>query len=695
MAEQPRWVLARAVFARGEYVRAAGLLAQCSSPRPFFLHCYALYLAGEERKEEALMRGGRGAARSAVNPNLDKVLERTATPECGKDPYFLWLRGVCLRHKGRRGEASAVQVRAAKLQPVLRAVWQELQALGAVSEAAAAAGQHWAAKLALADVAGAQHDWSQALSMWADLEQVLGSSNPTLLRNTATARRHQRQWHEARRVFTQLATLQPYRIDFVVDYADVLFVTWQTSLAELRALACRVYQHTRYRPESCMVLGDYFASVGKNAAAYACFERAWRLDPAACPNAPVLMAQEAVEGKLLHEVISAFRTAIESSGDAVEADRKRLSVARSGLGTMYELVGLDNAALVHHCAAARVPGKARVGGHLTGAIRNVFLQMNEEDEATRCLFRTVGDPDDPLVRLYRARASAKRGDAHKAAELYLRHLEHCGYWPPPQGDPKVSTLLRPESEEAIRAVVGHWMDQGRRALESGPEDPLAVEHACKILRDAEALCDFAAGCETDDGPLEIPRPRVLDQKKDRFDKMGADIRWMLQQYTGQGEAFDLDAMDLGLFDAAEPQAGRPASGATPLPSRCRKQRPAPAAGPATPVGAATDPPAGGSAGAAGRRATPVAAARVLFLGGAGGSPPEGAHQPAGPRRSPQVSVGAPPPLAVSRPGDGGPGRWRGGSALLGPLAAPPRPPQRQGSDDEMCDEATKRLDYDF
>ena len=50
MYEYDRYVLAKSLLDLQEYDRAAHFTKSCTSPKAFFLHVYARYLAGEKRK---------------------------------------------------------------------------------------------------------------------------------------------------------------------------------------------------------------------------------------------------------------------------------------------------------------------------------------------------------------------------------------------------------------------------------------------------------------------------------------------------------------------------------------------------------------------------------------------------------------------------------------------------------------------
>ena len=182
------YVLAKAYFDLGEHRRASHQLSENRTSLGRFLRYYALYLAGEKRKNEemleqspsgkaaatgamggagsATVRGGAGASAraeraSARNPELDtidfdlRVILSDASEqnvECRDDPFLRYLHGLVLIEKDRKDEARDALAAAARGYPCHWGAWEALMPLCASAEEAEALPlpRHWMRKWFLA-----------------------------------------------------------------------------------------------------------------------------------------------------------------------------------------------------------------------------------------------------------------------------------------------------------------------------------------------------------------------------------------------------------------------------------------------------------------------------------------------------------------------------------------------------------------
>ncbi|PWA95186.1 Cdc23 [Artemisia annua] len=119
-ADSDFYLLAKSYFNCREYRRAAHVLKDQVGKKDLFLRCYALYLAGEKRKEEETieLEGPLGKS-DAVNSELVSIeQELSAVRKNGAiDPFGLYLYGLVLKEKGNENLARTVLVESVNSYP--------------------------------------------------------------------------------------------------------------------------------------------------------------------------------------------------------------------------------------------------------------------------------------------------------------------------------------------------------------------------------------------------------------------------------------------------------------------------------------------------------------------------------------------------------------------------------------------------
>ena len=146
---------------------------------------------------------------------------------------------------------------------------------------------------------------------------------------------------EAESIFSLLLREDPYRLDAFADYSNVLFV--MEARPQLAFLAQSATAVDKFRPETCTVVGNYYALKSEHEKAVMYFRRALTLDRN-CLAAWTLMGHEYVEMKNTHAAIESYRR-------AVDINRKDYR-AWYGLGTTYELLEMHLYALFYFQKAA-------------------------------------------------------------------------------------------------------------------------------------------------------------------------------------------------------------------------------------------------------------------------------------------------------------------------------------------------------
>ncbi|KIO32297.1 hypothetical protein M407DRAFT_215215 [Tulasnella calospora MUT 4182] len=152
---------------------------------------------------------------------------------------------------------------------------------------------------------------------------------------------HLADFDEAEAIFDSILEIDPYRIDSLDIFANILYV--QQSRAKLSDLAQRFIRTDKDRPEVCGLIGNYYSLRCEHEKAVKYFRRAIQLDPTHLA-AWTLMGHEYIEMKNPHAAIEAYRRAID-------VNRKDYR-AWYGLGKTYELLDMTQYALHYYQRAA-------------------------------------------------------------------------------------------------------------------------------------------------------------------------------------------------------------------------------------------------------------------------------------------------------------------------------------------------------
>eukprot|EP00755_Sulcionema_specki_P013498 Sspe_Gene.8872::Locus_2987_Transcript_1_3_Confidence_0.500_Length_2119::g.8872::m.8872/K03355/APC8, CDC23; anaphase-promoting complex subunit 8 len=457
--EGARFLLAKTMFDRGEYLRCWNLLKGCVGARPRFLHYYARYMAGEERRQHQVL-GGSGGEFS--NPYLTELHSALRPLDLSNDPYMLWLRGVvhrCLKHIP---EAKADFVRSIELQQSFWASWQELIALQDLTDALQLVPGDWVGTLAHAILLTQQHMWERAVGLLIGMGSLFGRC-PAVLQQVACVRRHLRQWDRAKEAFEYLLELHPYRFEGIVDFSNVLFITRKKNFADLCQLAHRAFTVAKYRPETCMLLGDYHSACGRHEKAVKYFQRALSLDPHGCSEAHIMLGHEGVELKLTGPALAAYRSAVDTptpSETTSQMAMKRISSGWHALGMVYELLGNPCIALLHYTKAAQLLESPIDLQPYFGGMAASFEEMGLLDDAIQCYHRKGGGADTvlQLARLMKAKNNLDR--AAVFFHQYLLQTEVATSQP---------ERLSDAQQEALLVVAQHSKTKAEELLQENPE----------------------------------------------------------------------------------------------------------------------------------------------------------------------------------------------------------------------------------
>ncbi|KAL7488140.1 hypothetical protein ACHAW6_014831 [Cyclotella cf. meneghiniana] len=422
------------------------------TPSGIYLRAFALYLDGERRKEEQVMELRDPLERTSLkNENLHRLeLElRRAYKMKQLDAFGLYVYGVVL--KGLRGAklpnaqkvgvvidqdkqdaAHDIFIRSILKYPYNWSAWLDLAEIcvedpsidQAVERLLLPISGHWMYHFFCVHVFIENKANENAIAVidtlvhgnysGEDGDNIASSGffvqSAYLQTQLAMAYYDVRDYDSAHQHFLALSEREPYRLDHMDAFSNVLYVKDQK--VALSHLAHRSVTVDKFRPETCIIVGNYYSSKGRHEKAVQYFQRALKLNRNYL-SAWTLLGHEYIEMKNTAAAIEAYRRAVDIS------DREYR--AWYGLGQTYEIMNMLLHALFYfRKAAALHPHDAR----MWCAIGGCLLGLDRRNDAEKSYERAVslGDGEGiatrKLAELYR-----EDGDEEKAAKCYLRHLE--------------------------------------------------------------------------------------------------------------------------------------------------------------------------------------------------------------------------------------------------------------------------------
>lgn len=462
-------LLARRFFDAKQYFRAAATLSNHPGTKALFLRCYALYLAGEKRREEARMEESGPLGKNIVqNRELGRIESLLRShPAAGSDGLCLYLLGVILAQRLQRKEAVAVLLQSLNIFPCNWSAWQALQTQLAEQEALSGVSlpPHWTRSFFhIARCLELQAN-QEALGRLGDVADLFPASDWVLC-YTATAHYNLRNFNIAQELFEELRQRDPHRMEGMDTYSNVLYV--KDEFASLSAMAHSAVVTEKYCPESACIVGNYYSMKGDHEKAVTYFRRALKLDRN-CLSAWTLMGHEYVELQNISAAIEAYRRAVDVN--------PRDFRAWYGLGQTYELMHLPYYALYYFRRATQLrPEDARMWCAMGLCYECDALKL--ESEALRCYRRALALGDKEGVALHKlALLHEKRGETAEAAHYHGLALQ-------------AADILKADGQDTVHALeflAEHSMatdieeaeKYATRLLDHGPT---AKEKAKALLR---------------------------------------------------------------------------------------------------------------------------------------------------------------------------------------------------------------------
>ncbi|KAL6910788.1 TPR-like protein [Trichoderma evansii] len=360
------------------------------SQKSLFLALYAKFISGEKRKnEESEMVMGPQDLGTVVNKQLLIVgrflavwfEERTTDDDevLGSQGWLEYLYGMVLAKEKNDEKALEFLIRSVHKYPMNWGCWLEMTSLISRVEDLNRICRHCPQNIVsyMFHLHTSLELYQQSSGLANSLDQLL-SIFPTssfLLTCNALLAYHAKDLMAAEQHFSRLLSLHPHRLDSLDHYSNILYVlNLRPKLAFLAHLCSSV---DKFRPESCVVIGNYYSLLSMHEKAVGYFRRALTLDRS-CLSAWTLMGHEYVELKNTHAAIESYRRAVDVN--------RRDYRAWYGLGQTYEMLEMHTYSLWYYKKAA---GLRPWDGKMWMAVGSCLQKMGRERDGIKALKRAL------------------------------------------------------------------------------------------------------------------------------------------------------------------------------------------------------------------------------------------------------------------------------------------------------------------
>ncbi|QLL30277.1 hypothetical protein HG536_0A00940 [Torulaspora globosa] len=450
--EYDLYLLASTLFDCKEFDRCAFFLKDVSNPCLKFLKLYAEYLSWDSKvrnsTEDILTSGktprhmirnanhandsnrelgSRGASKSPLSGDgqqadspvimkeLTSFLEKTETQETGSNigiALLYYLKGILLKHDDNKSEASSCFLRSLSLYSYNWTCWVELLDCLSRSDESLLLLKHIESKLKLQsnDNIRSQssiqdnammkffrvalfQEFSGNVDVFLEELHYLHSIFPNftyLKAQNALINYNYMDYGNAESLFDQIVKSDPYRLDDLDTYSNILYVMQKHS--KLAYLAQFTSHVDKFRPETCCAIANYYSARQEHEKSIMYFRRALTLNRN-CTSAWTLMGHEFVELRNSHAAIECYRRAV----DINPKDFK----AWYGLGQAYEVLDMYLYSLYYFQKACTLKPLDR---RMWQALASCYSKVGNRQEAIKCYERALQlslNVDQDSVLFYR------------------------------------------------------------------------------------------------------------------------------------------------------------------------------------------------------------------------------------------------------------------------------------------------------
>lgn len=449
------------------------------------------------------------------------------------DPFCTYLLGIILRDLERKEEAKVAFITALQKFPLNWSAWYDLtklfeskmeidtvvQQYFASSSSSSAILPHWIYSLYQAYSYIEVHANTSALRLLQSLSGIFPHS-VGLKALVARGLYNIRRFEPAHTLFRSIRYQDPYRIEDMDIYSNILYVKGDTpGLASLAHDVHGIGRYT-YTPQCCCVIGNYFSARREHERAIIYFRRALRLDRQ-YTAAWTLMGHEYLELKNTTASIECYRRAVDTN--------PRDYRAWYGLGQTYELLHMFLYAAYYY---RRTTALRPTDGRMWFALGSCYEHLERRSDAIACYERASNTDHDrdgaaaiKLAKLYRT-----GGNIGEAAKWYASYLEERELIQSPVSMVQPVTTTKDETNGKLNVKNGNVssitsMNSGNSNNNNNPDVLEALLYLAKLAKDQkrwndaeiyiQKLISLPSSTEIREARIllaEIRTARTLDQR---------------------------------------------------------------------------------------------------------------------------------------------------------------------------------------
>ncbi|KAJ0116258.1 hypothetical protein J7T55_005204 [Diaporthe amygdali] len=359
------------------------------SQKSLFLALYAKMLSGEKRKDEdsEMVMGPQdlGSVGNKQLPIVSRYLqtwfeERNEDQSGeGSQGWLEYLYGMILAKEKNTDEAMAWFLKSVHLFPMNWGCWLEMTSaitrVEMLNKIVPRLPQHIVSYMFHIHTSLELYQPTNELGTALDQLLAIFPDSPFLLTCSALLSYHTKELKDASTRFSHLLSLHPHRLDSLDIYSNILYVLNERPKLAFLAHLCSSID--KFRPESCVVIGNYYSLLSQHEKAVQYFRRALALDRS-CLSAWTLMGHEYVELKNTHAAIESYRRAVDIN--------RRDYRAWYGLGQTYEMLEMYQYALWYYKKAA---GLRPWDGKMWMAVGTCLQKLGRERDGIKALKRAL------------------------------------------------------------------------------------------------------------------------------------------------------------------------------------------------------------------------------------------------------------------------------------------------------------------
>ena len=384
---------ANCLFDLREYLKCLNTLSNYTNnetPTAMFLYYYCQYMIIQQKmQEEKLENSDNLNFKYSSSIEINKLQKELSQKEENFSPFMNYLYGVILKDLKRYNEAKNYFIKCLNEFPFLWSCWLELCSILKIidyNNIFSEITEHWMKYFYLSNYLSEKNNETESITILNNLN--LHFQNSIFIINSLAISYYQlHEYETSLEYFEKLFQIDPNRYESCDIYSHILFI--KENYCELSNLAYKCYQNDKYRPETCCVIGNYYALKGEHPKAVSFFKRAVKLDNSFL-YAWTLMGHEYLEMKIISAAVESYRTAVD-----IDKNDYR---AWYGLGQTYEIHQMYNFAIYYFIHAAKAkPNDSR----MWTAIGLCYEKIDKKKEAIKCYEKAIEFKDKEGIALFK------------------------------------------------------------------------------------------------------------------------------------------------------------------------------------------------------------------------------------------------------------------------------------------------------